>query len=170
MIGVIAFWLLAIIAVVAAVVTIRHPRPVMQALALVVNLLAVAGLYILLDAQFFAAIQVIVYAGAIVVLITFVIMLLNLEKEWRGGGGGGMLLLAVGLGIALLALLWKSGASFHSQPSEGAVGAAPGPYGSVAAIGAALFGPYFFPFEVISLALVAAMTGAVLLSKRNLED
>lgn len=165
-----AFLLLALIAVVSAGFVVLHKRPVIQALNLVVNLLAVAGLYVLMQAYFFAAIQVLVYAGAIVVLITFVIMLLNLEREWRGGAGLGTLIFAGLVGTALVALLAKSGWTFRSDVVGEAAGAGAGPYGSVAEIGAALFGPYFFPFEMISLALVAAMTGAVLIAKKNLED
>jgi NADH-quinone oxidoreductase subunit J len=168
-IGVICFYLLAVIAVVSALFVVLHKRPVIQALHLVINLISVAGMYVLMHAYFFAALQVLVYAGAIVVLITFVIMLLNIEKEWRGSFGRGTLLFAFVLGALLVAALMRAG--IHYAPGAGSetVGAGQ-PYGSVAQVGAALFGPYFFPFEVVSLALIAAMTGAVLLSKKDLED
>jgi NADH-quinone oxidoreductase subunit J len=168
--GQIAFIALAVVALISALFVVLHKRPIIQALNLVINLLSVAGLYVLMQAYFFAAIQVIVYAGAIVVLITFVIMLLNLEKEWRGGAGLGTLLFAGLLGVCLVALLGKSGWTYTSVAGPETAAGQPGPYGSVAQIGAALFGPYFFPFEVVSLALVAAMIGAVLLAKKNLED
>jgi len=169
------FFVVAAVAVGAALVVVIHRNPVIQALSLVVFLLAVAGVFVLLNAQFLAALQVIIYAGAIVVLITFVIMLLNLGPEARGGPGIPTLLIAFLLGALLIGVLGRAGLTFEPLSANtpvsptGVLPHAPG-YGSVAAFGRALFSTYFYPFEAVSLAIVAALTGAVLLAKRKLED
>jgi NADH:ubiquinone oxidoreductase subunit 6 (subunit J) len=80
-----AYVVLAVLALVSAVVVVWHRNPVVAALALAFNLVSIAGFYLVMDAQFLALLQVIVYAGAIMVLILFVIMLLNLRQELRGG-------------------------------------------------------------------------------------
>jgi len=162
------FGLLAAIAVVTALVVVLHRNLVVEALFLVLHLLTIAGLYVLLGARFFAAIQVIVYSGAIAVLIVFVIMLLNLGREARGGPGIASLALAAVLGVLLVLLLGRAARDFNPAP-----GGAPLPpdaqWGAAARIGDALFGPYFFPFEVVSLVLIAGMIGAILLAKRRME-
>lgn len=164
----VSFWLLAGLAVVTALLVVVHRNPVMSGLFLVLNLISVAGLFVLLGAYFLAALQILLYAGAIVVLIIFVIMLLNLETERRSTPGLISMVTAFGLGTLLVGALARAGGSFepHSYTSGPPV---PG-YGSAASVGEALFSVYFYPFEVVSLALVAAMVGAVLLAKRTLED
>ena len=160
-----AFVVLALLAVVSAVLVVWHRNPMVSALALAFNLVAIAGLYMVMDAQFLALLQVIVYAGAIMVLILFVIMLLNLRQELRGRDSGMMqrLLgpaLAVLLAMLLVRVLWRSVISgFAPSTPE---------FGTVASVGRELFGTFFYPFEAISLLLVAAMVGAVLLAKRRL--
>ncbi len=169
------FLIIAAIAVGSALVVVLHRNPVIQALSLVLNLLAVAGIFVLLQAQFLAALQVIIYAGAIVVLITFVIMLLNLGPEARGGPGIPTVLLSFLLGAVLIGILGRAGLTFAPPlgdapvSPQGVLSHAPG-YGGVAAFGQALFSTYFYPFEAVSLAIVAALTGAVLLAKKRLED
>jgi len=164
------FGILGFIAIVAALVVVLHRNPVAGAMGLVTNFLCVAGFYVLLHAHFFAALQVIVYAGAIVVLITFVIMLLNLQPEARGGPGIVSVALTSVLGLALIYLLAQAVSGFAPVP-EGAEAAPLDPaFGSVASVGDALFTTYFYPFLVVSLALLAAMAGAVILAKRELED
>ena len=162
----IAFFVLAVVAVAAALVVVLHRAPVVGAMGLVTNLLCVAGIYVLLNAYFFAALQVIIYAGAVVVLITFVIMLLNLRPEARGGPGIVPVVLAALFGLVLVAVLGRPLLSF-AAPAAGAV--APG-FGSVEGVGEVLFTGYFYPFLAVSLALLSAMVGAVLLAKRHLED
>jgi NADH-quinone oxidoreductase subunit J len=161
----IAFFVLAVLAVASALVVITHRNPVIAALALGVNLISIAGFYLVLRAQFIALLQVIVYAGAILVLIVFVIMLLNLRDEARQAGSGSIqrivgpllaLVFAVLLGRALL----KGSASAFPAPPAG--------FGTVEAVGRELFSRFFYPFEVISLLLIVAMVGAVLLAKRRL--
>lgn len=162
------FAALALVAIVTALAVVMHRNVVVQALFLVLHLLTIAGLYVLLGAYFLAAIQVLVYAGAILVLIVFVIMLLNLGKE-PGGPGLLSLSLAVVFGTLLVLLLGRAGRQF-AMPVDAAAALPPDPdFGSVARMADALFGPYFFPFEVVSLVLIAGMIGAILLAKRHLE-
>ena len=161
---VIAFFVLSLVALASAVVVVTHRNPVVSALALAFNLLAIAGFYLLLDAQFIAWLQVIVYAGAILVLILFVIMLLNLREELRGRPSGAI---QRSFGPLLGGLFaWIVARSLVRTPS-GFPARSPG-YGTVEALGRELYGRFFYPFEVVSLLLVAAMVGAVLLAKRRL--
>jgi NADH-quinone oxidoreductase subunit J len=160
-----AYMVLAVMAVVSAMVVVWHRNPVVSALALAFNLVAIAGFYLVMDAQFLGLLQVIVYAGAIMVLILFVIMLLNLRQELRGRDSGVLQrvlgpLLALALGLLLVRVLWRSVTFGFAPPSP--------EFGTVASVGRELFGTFFYPFEAISLLLVAAMVGAVLLSKRRL--
>ncbi|MDH3284245.1 MAG: NADH-quinone oxidoreductase subunit J, partial [Acidobacteriota bacterium] len=90
-----AFGALALTAVATALLVVLHRTPVIQGLFLVLHLLSIAGLFAALDARFLAVMQVLIYAGAVVVLIVFVIMLLNLQPEARGGPGYVMLLLSL---------------------------------------------------------------------------
>jgi len=160
-----AFYVLAVLAVSSAIVVLTHRNEVICALALAFNLAAIAGFYFLLGAQFIGFMQIIVYAGAIMVLIVFVIMLLNLgEESYPERGGSIQRWLAPGLSLAFAAVLavvlWRSGEGDLSAPNV--------EFGTVGALGRELFTRYFYPFEVISLLLVAAMIGAVLLAKRKL--
>jgi NADH-quinone oxidoreductase subunit J len=159
---------LGLIAVVTAIGVITHRNPIIGAFLLVAHLLTVAGLFVVLNAYFLAVIQVLVYAGAIMVLVLFVIMLLNLGRERRRGSGLVPSVGALGLGIALVWLLGKAAVTF--APQAGVDRAAWSEFGTVAALAAAMFGRYFYPFEVVALALTAAMIGAILLAKRDLED
>ena len=161
----IAFFVLAVLAVASALIVITHRNPVISALALGINLISIAGFYLVLRAQFIALLQVIVYAGAILVLIVFVIMLLNLRDEARQRESGSIqrwlgpllaLAFAVILGRAIVA---GAGLGLNAPP--------PG-FGTVETLGRELFTRFYYPFEVISLLLIVAMVGAVLLAKRRL--
>jgi len=162
----IAFIVLAVLALVSAGVVVWHRNPVVCALALAFNLVSIAGFYMLLNAQFLALLQVIVYAGAIMVLILFVIMLLNLQVEARRPGSGmiqGALGFVLALALAgLLGLVMARGfdADGFTTASEG--------FGTASALGLDLFSRFFYPFEAVSLLLLVAMIGAVLLAKRRL--
>jgi NADH-quinone oxidoreductase subunit J len=164
------FGVLSLIAIVSALVVVLHRSPVVGAMGLVTNLLCIAGLYVLLNAHFFAALQVIVYAGAIVVLITFVIMLLNLQPEAKGGSGLLAAVFSAVLAGLLIVALGRASLGFDPAPEGADAPPLDAAFGSVQQVGDALFTGYFYPFLVISLALLAAMAGAVLLAKRNLED
>jgi NADH-quinone oxidoreductase subunit J len=160
----IAFYVLALLLIASAIVVITNRNPVTSAVALAFNLVSIAGLYMVLDAQFIGLLQVIVYAGAIMVLILFVIMLLNLREEVKAHPAGTFqrvlapltsLLFAIVIGRAL----WLSApASFPDKP-EG--------FGTAASLGKELFSSFYYPFEAISLLLIVAMIGAVLLAKRK---
>jgi len=156
---------IAFVAVVAALVVLFHRNPVIGALFLVTNLMCIAALYLMLDAQFLAAIQVIVYAGAIMVLIIFVIMLLNLRRESVGVWGGRPQRTLAGFAALLfIALVARA----ILPMSAGAVRGGTAAFGSVELIGRSLYSDYFYPFELISLILLAAMAGAVVLAKKKL--
>jgi NADH-quinone oxidoreductase subunit J len=160
----IAFFVLALLLIASAIVVITNRNPVSAAVALAFNLVAIAGLYMVLDAQFIGLLQVIVYAGAIMVLILFVIMLLNLREEAKAHPAGTFqrilapvtaLLFAIVIGRAL----WSSAPSSFPEKVEG--------FGTAASLGKDLFARFYYPFEAISLLLVVAMIGAVLLAKRK---
>ena len=161
----IAFFVLAVLAVASAIVVITHRNPVICALALAVNLITIAGFYLVMRAQFIALLQVIVYAGAILVLILFVIMLLNLREELRGQSPGTFQRWLAPL-LALV-FAWVLGRAMLSSSSETLAPAPPG-FGTAASVGRELFARFYYPFEALSLLLVVAMAGAVLLAKRRL--
>lgn len=160
-----AFILMALAALVSAAVVVLHKSPVISALSLAVNLVSVAGFYLLLNAQFLALLQVIVYAGAIMVLVLFVVMLLNLQDEERVKGRG---LIQLWLGLALAVAFAVILGRVFVRDFSGASWPAPGhAFGTVAAMGQSLFREFFYAFEVISLLLLVAMIGAVVLAKRR---
>jgi NADH-quinone oxidoreductase subunit J len=161
----IAFYVLALLIVASALVVITNRNPVASAVALAFNLVAIAGVYMVLDAQFIGLLQVIVYAGAIMVLILFVIMLLNLRDEAKAHPVGTFqrvlaplttLIFAVVIGRALYA---SAPASFPEKVDG---------FGTAASVGRELFVRFYYPFEAISLLLIVAMIGAVLLAKKRL--
>ena len=159
----VAFFVISAIAVGSALGLILRPNAIHGALFLVVNLGAVAALYLMLGAEFLAAAQVIVYAGAIMVLFVFAIMVLTPGKEEPGPDPRrGARWLAVPVGGLLLLVLVVAVAVRWSVPSAPA-----GPSGSVAAVGRLLFTSYLFPFELTSVLLLAAMVGVLLLARRR---
>jgi len=170
-IGTIFQWLIflgvAFTSIIASFLVITRKNPIHSALFLVLTFLCVAVLYLLLYSQFIAIIQVVVYAGAIVMLIVFVIMLLDLEEELRSGL---KLLYSKVIGIAL-AVLFLFGL-IYSVAAKSLTGKI-GTYtpekmsANVKAVGEVLFTQYLFPFEIVSVLLVAAIIGAVILSKKR---
>ena len=158
------FFILAAVAVLAAVGVVAQRNAVRSALFLLVHFICLAGLYILLNAQFVAMVQIIVYAGAIVVLFLFVVMLLGMERAEETpdlrpyyGLAGALLgvLLLVGLVWALL-----SGSAGPLSAGE--------PGSSVREIGTALLTDFAVPFELASVVLLVAMVGAIALARRKL--
>jgi NADH-quinone oxidoreductase subunit J len=159
------FWLLAVVAVAAGLGVVAQRSAVRSALFLLVQFCCFAGLYILLNAQFVAVVQVVIYAGAVVVLFLFVVMLLGVERAeelpdmrrvQQIVGGLLALLLLVGIAWALLQ---------GGQEPAAAVSQA----GSVRAIGAALTTTYVVPFEMAAVLLLVAIVGAIVLAKSRLE-
>lgn len=167
------FYLFALITVIGALALIVVPNPVYCALCLIGTLFAMAGIFILLSQEFVAAIQILIYAGAIMVLFLFVIMLLNLRSDeqfhirWT---------IPKALGAVVAAVILAQFVSVFSSPA-----AKLGPLGEYSAerlakegaveiIGDLLFTTYVLPFEVISVLLMVAVMGAVVLAKRRPED
>ncbi|HZO90267.1 MAG TPA: NADH-quinone oxidoreductase subunit J [Chthonomonadaceae bacterium] len=164
----IIFWIMAVISVVAAILMVANRNPVRSALFLVATFLCVAVLYLALTAQFIAAIQIIVYAGAIMVLFLFVIMLLNLGAPQALRERGTIQpFAAVGLGLLfIIALLGSESLIRVPRP------AAPAnpDLGTVQSVGLNLFAPtlpWLFPFEVTSILLLVAIVGAIIMAKRR---
>ena len=166
------FWIFGGIAMGCGLLCITRKNPVASALWLVVTLFALAAMFVLLDAQFIAALQVLVYAGAIMVLFLFVIMLLNLGRpgptDIRPPLGAAI---ATVLGAGLLLLLRPLGSQVPPdaiQLPAGTIAAAQQQQGMIAPLAGTLFDAYLIPFEITSLLLLAAIVGAVVLAKRKL--
>jgi NADH-quinone oxidoreductase subunit J len=166
------FFILATLLIASALSVILQPSPIRSALSLVATLFLLAVMFLLLDAQLVAALQVIVYAGAIVVLFLFVIMLLNLQEEPRTMARFGTQCAAVLLGsLFLLALVRFAVAPVQPAASAGTSGmaaAVPPGFGSVATLAERLFTHFLLAFEVTSVLLLVAIVGAVVLAKRRL--
>ncbi len=166
MLEITAFAILAVLALFSAGTVVFQRNPVVCALALAFNLIAIAGFYLLLNAQFLALMQVTVYAGAIMVLILFVLMVLNLPAEARQHKSGFFqTTLAPIFALATAGILGWSVVR-GSEPME--FGPTSSDFGTVASVGHELFSRFFYPFEAISLLLIVAMIGAVLLAKKRL--
>jgi NADH-quinone oxidoreductase subunit J len=159
----IVFLVLAALTVAAALTVVVHPSPVHSACALVATLFLLSVFFVGLDAQLVAGLQVIVYAGAIVVLFLFVIMLLNLQAETRAMARPALVSAALAGGLALAALLVSGLHRVGSPPSA----TLPPGYGETAALAARLFTAYLLPFELTSVLLLVAVVGAVALAQKR---
>ncbi|MFA6467256.1 MAG: NADH-quinone oxidoreductase subunit J [Bacteroidota bacterium] len=162
------FYFLAGITVFSAVMMLLQRNPVNSALYLILNFFCLGGLYLTLNAQFIALVHILVYAGAIMVLFLFVIMLLNLGDDKRLIEHLG---LRMYLGIAfsvglLLELLYVFGVGTPTAYTQ--LSPASAEMGTVEYIGTVLFTKFLFPFEITSFLLLAAIIGAVLLAKKKL--
>lgn len=162
----VVFYIFATIAVLSAALCILQRSPMVSALWLISTMFSLAAIYVLLNAQFIAAIQVLVYAGAIMVVFLFVVMLLNLghADEIADIKGKGARIAAGAVGLAFLAQLFALGRqrlpeqTLPPVPREDVIGAVASP----------LFREYLLPFEITSVLLLAAIIGAVLLAKRRI--
>ena len=167
----VAFYVFAFIAVVASLVVVGQRNPMHSVMSLIASFGALAGLYILLDAPFTAVTQIIIYAGAIMVLFLFVVMLLNAPREEvspfslsNAIGSAGVRIGAV-LSIVLAAeIAWGLSRLGRTQFSQDAVSLR---VSSVAEIGTRLFRDYAFAFEATSILILVAMVGAVVLARRE---
>ena len=180
----VVFYIFAAVAVLSATLCILQRSPMASALWLISTMFSLA-IYVLLNAQFIAAIQVLVYAGAIMVLFLFVIMLLNLghaESDFRGPSSLAATLVIAGLlSVELLALIHYSPRRIANELSQWPTYTDPATafvagqitqqegaaHGVVSAVAAPLFQVYLIPFEITSILLLAAIVGAVVLAKRN---
>jgi NADH-quinone oxidoreductase subunit J len=170
------FYVFGALAVGASLLVIGQRNPIYSVLLLIASFAALSGLYILLDSPFAAVTQMVVYAGAIMVLFLFVVMLLNVPREdaaeWdrshplnRPGArrlGGALTVLLV---FELAWAVWH----VSTRQTIGLRDVSPGAISSVAAIGRSIFTDYAFPFEATSILILAAMVGAVVLARREQE-
>ena len=165
----VAFWALATLAVVCSLLVITSRNPVASVLFLVVSFFCLAGLFVTLHSHFLAAIQVLVYAGAIMVLFLFVVMLLNLgTPQWFDFAGPPVKIVALVLGVGFVGALVGAGIGDFEPAARGpAAGIAPDLLGSTEAIASALYSAYYLPFLVTALLLLVAMVGAVVLARRE---
>ncbi len=161
----ILFWFLSVVALFSALMVISSKNPIYSVLWLIVTFFSISGHYILLNAQFLAIVNIIVYAGAIMVLFLFVIMLMNLNKEteppknrWlkmAGAVAGGCLLL-----VLVAALKDTDIKQQHALVNEGNIGL-------IKNLGKELFTTYVVPFEISSILFLSAMVGAVVIGKKE---
>jgi NADH-quinone oxidoreductase subunit J len=154
----------ALLAVASAIVVVAHRNPVYSTLSLVVTLVSTAAMFVLLGAPFIAALQILIYTGAIVVLFLFVIMLLNVRREGfapaanQGQRWGAALAGAAFAGL-LLVMLWRAYAGVPAQPLAADLV-------SLTGLARSLFTRYMLPFQIIGLLLLAAVTAATVLARR----
>jgi NADH-quinone oxidoreductase subunit J len=164
------FYVFGAVAVIASLLVIAQRNPIYSVLLLIASFGALSGLYVLLDAPFVAVTQIVVYAGAIMVLFLFVVMLLNAPHEEtehdervhplrRRGTMRFGAVLAAALVVELLWALTRAGGDGGAFPVAALIG--------VREIGKSLFTEYAFPFEVTSILILVAMVGAVILAKRD---
>lgn len=165
------FIVLGLIAVVCAICVIFQKNPIYSAVYLIQTMIALAVLYVLLHAQFIAAIQIMVYAGAIMVLFIFVIMLLNLSKRDEEAGEGKLFLQkpsAIILGIVLFVMIGVVTLKSVLQGTKGEYTPENiNSIGNTQLVGKLLFTDYVFPFEIASILLFVAILGAIVLTKKG---
>lgn len=172
MLEVVIFYISALVAIGGAVMMIAQRNPVASVLYLIVSLVAQAVLYIQLQALFVGALLVIVYAGAILVLFLFVIMLLNLRGE-KFGHERSKVSLATKLVFSFLMIVELAAIAHSASNSTGLSGTtetlSPG-FGSVPPVAELLYTKYLFPFELTSILLLVAVVGAVMMARRDKID
>jgi len=159
----ILFYIFSALALLCGALVILGRNPVNSAMFLVLSIVCLAGLFVLLHAFFLAAVQVLVYAGAVIVLFLFVIMLLDLKAEQRRkinafGAAAGVVSV-----LAIVYVFWQSLAHSATAASAGPV------EGGTLALGERLFTKFALPFEILSVLLLVAMVGVILLSKKDLK-
>jgi NADH-quinone oxidoreductase subunit J len=160
----ILFFLFAAIAVGGAINLLAQKHPISSALSLIVVMGSLAGEYMLLGAEFLAAIQVIVYAGAIMVLFVFTIMLLNAGEEEHSRGSKVAIIL--GVPAMLIGLVMGAWVLVARDPANTPVGVG-AMYGPARAIAEQLFKPFLLPFEITSVLILIAIMGAVVLARKE---
>ena len=161
----ILFWFLSVMALFSALMVITSKNPVYSVLWLILVFFSISGHYLLLNAQFLAIVNIIVYAGAIMVLFLFVIMLLDLKEEERRKIRKFSLLAGVVSVGAIVGIFVKS----LLATSPGADLPTPQLEGATIPLGRLLFTNYLLPFEIVSVLLLVAMVGVILLSKKDLK-
>ena len=162
----ITFYYFAAVSIASALLAVTRRSPVHSVLWVLVLFMHVAGIFLLVGAEFLAAVQVIVYAGAILVFYLFVLMLLDLPSEESALRFGPHWPFAASAGVAFAAITWYANdmsglLRTPEQPREGPA------FGTLASIGNALFTEYALPFEIVSLILLAAIVGTISIAKRK---
>jgi NADH-quinone oxidoreductase subunit J len=165
------FYIFAFLTLLFGFLVVANPlshSPVTSAMFLVLTIVSLAGLFVLLHAYFLAAVQILVYAGAVMVLFLFVIMLLDLKSEERRRLKGLMAKILFVLGLTAVSAILV--VFFKSMGSAGLKGVPESNLdGSTIELGKLLFTNYLLPFEIVSVLLLVAMVGVILLSKRDLK-
>jgi NADH-quinone oxidoreductase subunit J len=163
----IVFFILAALSVIGALSLILQKHPIHSALSLIVVMVSLAGLYLLMGAEFVAAVQIIVYGGAIMVLFVFVIMLLNAGQEEHTDFSKlakfGGLPLALALTGLLAAAMIRNGGAVPNSPNPDALA-------STTEISKMLFSTFVYPFELTSFLILVAIMGALVLAQREKKD
>lgn len=158
------FTIFAVLAIVSALVVITQEKPIYSVLSLVVTFFSLAGIYVLLNAYFLAMIQIAVYAGAIMVLFLFVVMLLNLKDSYKIPNLKKLLGTVFGAAIALSVIF-----SF-TKVGRALIPESEMPAGDAYNMGVLLFTDYVFPFEIASILLLVATIGAIVFTKKQLKE
>jgi NADH-quinone oxidoreductase subunit J len=164
------WWVLASLAIGGGIGTITRTNPIASLLFLVITFAALAGIYVLLGAHFIAAVQIIVYSGAILVLFLFVIMLLNLGTDYRSDLRGGAWIVAGFISAGLIGWALSEAVTSGGPVSPvagGAIDESVRELNAVGAIARPLFRDFIVAFELTSLLLLVAIVGAVILAKRK---
>lgn len=166
------FYIFAAMTLLGAVLTITRRNAVHSAISLIVSLLGVAGLYLMQQAEFLFAVQIVLYVGGIMVLFLFVIMLVNLdeaakEKQFNGQWIVGLAAVAA-VAAELAYFFYKGGPNAFHIASAAAAAAAPDALGNTEVIAQSLFSDYLLPFEIASLLLLVAVVGSVVMAKKRI--
>jgi NADH-quinone oxidoreductase subunit J len=166
-VGSLSFLYFGTVIVLTAILVVALRKPVSSVIALLVMFFHIAGLFVTLHAEFLAAVQLIVYAGAILVLYLFVVMLLNVKED---DSYQQQFRLGIGLGLVALAevVYIVSAAGLPEKPVREPAASAAAAAGNTETVGRALYTTYLFPFEVASLILLVAMIGAILMAKKGI--
>src|SRR4030095_5757218 len=161
------FYLLAALTLLCGFLVVANPfsrNPITSAMFLVLTIVSMAGLFVLLHAFFLAAVQVLVYAGAVMVLFLFVIMLLDLKEEGRRK------IKMFGIATGVISVGTLGALTVHTLVTSGVgQGLTPQAEGATQPLGTMLFTQYLLPFEIVSVLLLVAMVGVILLSKKELK-
>jgi NADH-quinone oxidoreductase subunit J len=164
------FYIFALLVLGGGVLTITRRSAVHSAISLIVSLLGVAGLYLLQQAEFLFAVQIVLYVGGIMVLFLFVIMLVNLDEAAKQRQFNRQWLVALAavaaVGAALGYFMYRGKDAFHV--AEGTAAAAAGALGNTEMVADSLFSEYLLPFEIASVLLLVAVVGSVVMAKKRI--
>jgi NADH-quinone oxidoreductase subunit J len=162
------FYLTSALVIIAALAMVFMRHPLSAAFALVLCFLGLSGLYAMLHAPLLAIFQILVYAGAIMALVVFVIMLLNVRDNDLPTEPNMERNVGIGLGVMALVFFFILVPAIGKYPNDNFVDTVPTGFGGIQAVGLNLFNNFAFPFEVISILLTVAVVGVVVLAKRRI--